>query len=104
MIKAPIVYGYGESGLYSTVEDLYLWDRALYTEKLVSKDALKEALYSRVKSRLLQPKALLRRSFKTIRSDTDGLLIIKISIKYGMMEKSTVLSAQLTDTWMRKKC
>lgn len=37
MIKAPIVYGYGESGLYSTVEDLYLWDRALYTEKLVTK-------------------------------------------------------------------
>ncbi|MFN2747202.1 MULTISPECIES: serine hydrolase domain-containing protein [Bacillus] len=49
MIKAPTVYGYGESGLYSTVEDLYLWDRALYTEKLVSKTALKEALYSCVK-------------------------------------------------------
>jgi len=26
--------------LYSTVEDLYLWDRALYTEKLVSKSSL----------------------------------------------------------------
>ncbi|MED2942939.1 serine hydrolase [Bacillus swezeyi] len=49
MIKAPNVYGYGESGLYSTVEDLYLWDRALYTEKLVTKSALKEALYSCVK-------------------------------------------------------
>ncbi|WMW49333.1 serine hydrolase domain-containing protein [Bacillus paralicheniformis] len=49
MIKAPIVYGYGESGLYSTVEDLYLWDRALYTEKLVTNGALKEALYSCVK-------------------------------------------------------
>lgn len=26
--------------LYSTIEDLYLWDRALYTEKLVNKDSL----------------------------------------------------------------
>jgi len=30
----------GADGLYSTVEDLYLWDRALYTEKLVSKSSL----------------------------------------------------------------
>lgn len=45
-VQAPIIYGHGESGLYSTVEDLYLWDRALYTEKLVTKKALKEALYS----------------------------------------------------------
>jgi CubicO group peptidase (beta-lactamase class C family) len=27
-------------GLYSTVEDMYLWDRALYTEKLISKKSL----------------------------------------------------------------
>ncbi|NRB50017.1 MAG: serine hydrolase [Saprospiraceae bacterium] len=27
---------YAAGGIYSTVEDLYLWDRALYTEKLVS--------------------------------------------------------------------
>jgi CubicO group peptidase (beta-lactamase class C family) len=30
----------GAGGLYSTVEDLYLWDRALYTEKLVSQSSL----------------------------------------------------------------
>lgn len=30
----------GADGLYSTVEDLYLWDRALYTEKLVSRGTL----------------------------------------------------------------
>ena len=30
----------GGNGLYSTVEDLYRWDQALYTEKLVSKDLL----------------------------------------------------------------
>jgi CubicO group peptidase (beta-lactamase class C family) len=31
---------YAAGGLYSTVEDLYLWDRALYTEKLVSQSSL----------------------------------------------------------------
>lgn len=29
---------YSAGGIYSTVEDLYLWDRALYTEKLVSRE------------------------------------------------------------------
>jgi CubicO group peptidase (beta-lactamase class C family) len=29
---------YAAGGLYSTVEDLYRWDQALYTERLVSKD------------------------------------------------------------------
>ncbi len=31
---------YAAGCLYSTVEDLYLWDRALYTEKLVSQSSL----------------------------------------------------------------
>lgn len=31
---------YSSGGLYSTVEDLYLWDQALYTEQLVSKELL----------------------------------------------------------------
>jgi len=31
---------YAAGALYSTVEDLYKWDRSLYTEKLVSKQAL----------------------------------------------------------------
>ncbi len=34
---------YGEGGIYSTVEDLFLWDQALYTEKLVSAATLAEA-------------------------------------------------------------
>lgn len=29
---------YSAGGLYSTVEDLFLWDQALYTEKLISKE------------------------------------------------------------------
>jgi len=33
---------YAAGGLYSTVEDLYLWDQALYTEKLGSKNSLDE--------------------------------------------------------------
>lgn len=33
----------GEDGVYSTVGDLLKWDRALYTEKLVSNATLKEA-------------------------------------------------------------
>lgn len=31
---------YSAGGLYSTVEDIYLWDQALYTEKLVSRKSL----------------------------------------------------------------
>lgn len=33
----------GDKGIYSTAEDLFLWDQALYTEQLVSKEILKEA-------------------------------------------------------------
>ena len=33
---------HGAGAIYSTVEDLYLWDRALYTEKLVNHDSLKK--------------------------------------------------------------
>jgi CubicO group peptidase (beta-lactamase class C family) len=32
----------GAYGLYSTVEDLYLWDRALYTENIISFDSLQK--------------------------------------------------------------
>jgi CubicO group peptidase (beta-lactamase class C family) len=33
-------FPYAAGGLYSRVEDLYLWDRALYTEALVSQESL----------------------------------------------------------------
>lgn len=39
----------GAGGLYSTVEDLYKWDRALYTDKLVPKDTLDSIFGSLVK-------------------------------------------------------
>ena len=35
---------YAAGSLYSTVEDLYLWDQALYTDKLLSPQ-LKELMY-----------------------------------------------------------
>ena len=33
----------GDGGLYSTVDDLYKWDQALYTDKLIRQSALSEA-------------------------------------------------------------
>jgi CubicO group peptidase (beta-lactamase class C family) len=33
----------GDKGIYSTVEDLYKWDQALYTQKLVKRETLNEA-------------------------------------------------------------
>ncbi|GAB3196178.1 CubicO group peptidase (beta-lactamase class C family) [Pontibacter aydingkolensis] len=33
----------GDKGMYSTVEDLYKWDQALYTQKLVKRETLEEA-------------------------------------------------------------
>ncbi len=43
VIDAPFVdmsVPFAAGGLYSTVEDLYLWDQALYTEKLISKKSI----------------------------------------------------------------
>jgi CubicO group peptidase (beta-lactamase class C family) len=40
---APQNAVYGEDNIYTTVEDLYHWDQALYTEKLVRAATLKEA-------------------------------------------------------------
>jgi CubicO group peptidase (beta-lactamase class C family) len=40
---------FSAGGLYSTVEDLYLWDQALYTEKLISRKSL-DAMFTPVKN------------------------------------------------------
>ena len=36
---------FAAGSLYSTVEDLYLWDQALYTDKLISKET-KEKMFT----------------------------------------------------------
>jgi CubicO group peptidase (beta-lactamase class C family) len=44
-ISAPnenLAISFASSGIYSTIEDLLLWDKALYTEKLVSRKSLDE--------------------------------------------------------------
>jgi CubicO group peptidase (beta-lactamase class C family) len=40
------IFTTGAGGMYSTLDDLHLWDQALYTEKLVSKSTLDEAFTS----------------------------------------------------------
>ncbi len=40
---------FGDKGLYSSVEDLYLWDQALYTEKLLKQTALQDAFEGSVR-------------------------------------------------------
>jgi CubicO group peptidase (beta-lactamase class C family) len=50
-IKAPCYDSsmfFAEGGLYSTVEDLYKWDQALYTNHLVSKESLRQIFTSTV--------------------------------------------------------
>ncbi len=37
------IFTTGAGGMYSTVEDLFKWDQALYTEKLVRQETLREA-------------------------------------------------------------
>lgn len=39
----PLNVIYGEDNIYTTLEDLYQWDQALYTEKLVKAETLREA-------------------------------------------------------------
>jgi CubicO group peptidase (beta-lactamase class C family) len=44
IIRAPYLHmpiGKSAGGLYSTVDDLLLWDKALYTDRLLSQDSLK---------------------------------------------------------------
>ena len=37
----PVCGLFAEGSIYSTVEDMYLWDQALYTDKLLPQSALK---------------------------------------------------------------
>ena len=55
---APVIessFLYSAGGLYSTVEDLYRWDQALYTEQLISRDLLDQMFIPRIS---LHPEAV----------------------------------------------
>lgn len=43
-----LTQAYGAGNIYSTVEDLYRWDRSLYTEKLIKKETLNEMFKSHI--------------------------------------------------------
>jgi len=45
-----LLYTTGASGVYSTIEDLYKWDQALYTERLVSRKTLDDAFAPHTKT------------------------------------------------------
>ena len=36
-------HAYAAGGLYPTVEDIYLWDQALYTDKILSQTPIAQA-------------------------------------------------------------
>jgi CubicO group peptidase (beta-lactamase class C family) len=58
LINAPYAdtsYLSGVCAIYSTVEDLYLWNRVLYTEKLVSKKSLIKIFDAHVITNLTNP-------------------------------------------------
>jgi CubicO group peptidase (beta-lactamase class C family) len=46
VINAKFFEGYSAGSLYSTVEDLYLWDQALYSDKLITEKS-RELLFDR---------------------------------------------------------
>jgi CubicO group peptidase (beta-lactamase class C family) len=52
----PILFaGDSDSGLYSTVEDLYRWDQAMYSEKLVSQKSLDAIFTAYIPSPMIGP-------------------------------------------------
>ena len=43
IMYSPVNFIYGEDGIYSTVNDLFQWDQALYTDRLVQRSTLQMA-------------------------------------------------------------
>ena len=70
---------YGEGGIYSTVADLFKWDQALYTEKLVKRPTLDEA-FTRAK---LNDGSLANYGFGWAISEYNGETIYGHAGRYG---------------------
>jgi CubicO group peptidase (beta-lactamase class C family) len=70
---------YGEGGIYSTVADLFKWDQALYTEKLVKRATLNEA-FTRGK---LNDGSSISYGFGWVIADYNGETIYAHAGRYG---------------------
>jgi CubicO group peptidase (beta-lactamase class C family) len=81
-------YAYSAGGLYSTVEDMYKWDQALYTEKLVKKASLAKLFAPNVDNYGYGWDVLSR--YKNSVSH-DGNAKGFISIIYRFMDKKTTI-------------
>ena len=70
---------YGEGGIYSTVADLFKWDQALYTERLVKRSTLDEA-FTRPK---LNEGSLANYGFGWAIADYNGETVYAHAGRYG---------------------
>lgn len=54
---------YADAGLYSTVEDLLLWDQALYSHRLLSEESLKEMFFPYIALSMTEPWGTFKGSY-----------------------------------------
>lgn len=81
---------YVTSRLYSTVEDLYRWDRALYTEQLVSKQSVDEMFSPRVDGYGFGW-VILKEFDRAVDTESGGLNLLASSIRRYPDEQACVI-------------
>jgi len=90
-------YIFSAGGLYSTVEDLYLWDQALYTEKLVKQKILNQIFTPGLENFGYGWEILLQKNRRLIRSDGRSFGFSNSIVRYPA-EKVTVIVLSNIDT------
>src|SRR6266446_405069 len=70
---------HGEGGIYSSVADMFKWDQALYTEKLVKRSTLEEAFARGT----LNDGSLINYGFGWAISESDGETVYSHAGRYG---------------------